>query len=44
MKEEQSAANFRVPQIAVVNPLHDHEEGHTEWVDVEQSADDYGDL
>ena len=28
----------------MLHPLHDHEEGHAERVNVEQSAEDYGDL
>ena len=31
-------------QIAVLQPLQDHEEGHVESVNIEQSAEDNGDL
>ena len=36
---EQVGGAKLTPQL-----LHDHEEGHTEWVSVEQSAEEYGDL
>ena len=31
-------------QLWFIRTLHDHEEGHAERVNVEQSAEDYGDL